>query len=162
MTGLVASAVGAAAGIGLAVGLRSLVAAFGFDLPGSGVVIQASSIWLPIVVGVGLTTIAAYLPARRAGSLPPLAAIRAVDQRPSPAKWRYIVGATLGVVGLVIGLLGVPLVLIGATCWLLWSYRTWPGLSGVPVPASAACPESSGTPMQHATRGARPRQPAHS
>ena len=114
LTGLVASSVGALAGVGLAVGLRSLVEVFGLELPGSGVVVKPSSIWLPIVVGVILTTVAAYLPARRAGSLPPLAAMREMARSSGTSKRRYIVGGVLALLGLVAGMIGVPLLLVAS------------------------------------------------
>ena len=114
LTGLVASLAGAAAGVLLAVALRALVESFGLDLPGSGVVIELRSIWLPVLVGVALTTAAAYLPARRAGTLPPLAAIREAGQPPSNPRRRYIAGGILALLGLAVGIVGVPLVLIGA------------------------------------------------
>ena len=115
VTGLVASVVGSAAGVGLAVGLRALVEAFGLELPGSGMVVKAPSVVLPVVVGVLLTTAAAYVPARRAGGLLPLAAMRDVtDARTAPRR-RYVTGGVLLVLGLLAGIVGVPLVLIGVT-----------------------------------------------
>jgi putative ABC transport system permease protein len=114
ITGLVASIAGAAAGVGLAVGLRALVGAFGYELPGAGVVIAPRSLIGPVVVGVVLTVIAAYLPARRAGKLLPLAAIRDVSSAPRSNRRRYIAGGVLAGLGVVGGMLGVPLLLVAS------------------------------------------------
>ncbi|MDQ4091693.1 MAG: ABC transporter permease, partial [Actinomycetota bacterium] len=67
VVGLMASVVGALIGVGLAVGLRSVVESFGLELPGSGLVVKPRSLWLPVVIGLVITSLAAYLPARRAG-----------------------------------------------------------------------------------------------
>ena len=113
VVGLLASTVGAVAGVGLAAGLRSLVESFGLDLPGSTLVVEPRSIWLPVVVGVIVTSLAAWLPARRAGSLAPLAAMRDVATAAPGLRRRSIAGAVLLVLGAVLGILGVPLVLLG-------------------------------------------------
>ena len=113
VVGLVASAVGTGVGVGLATGLRSLIESFGLGLPGSGVVVHARSLWLPVLVGLVVTSTAAYLPARRAGGLAPLAAIREMSAPPRGVRRRSVVGAVLLVVGLLLGFLGVPLVLVG-------------------------------------------------
>ena len=113
VVGLLASVLGAVAGVGLALGLRSLIEAFGLGLPGSGIVVEASSLWLPVIVGVVVTSVAAYLPARRAGSLAPLAAMRQVELAPSGARLRSVIGVVLVAVGVLLGFLGVPFLLIG-------------------------------------------------
>ena len=112
LTGLVASAVGAVVGVGLAAGLRALVEAFGLELPGSGVVVSGRSLVVPVVVGVALTVAAAYVPARRAGRLLPLAAIRDGGAPARTSRWRVVAGAVLAVPALVGGILGVPLLLV--------------------------------------------------
>ena len=114
LTGLVASAVGAVVGVGLARGLRALVDAFGLEVPGSGVVVRASSLWVPVVVGVVLTAVAAYMPARRAAALPPLAAMRDVTQPAKSSTKRSIAGGVLMLLGVGAGMMGVPLLLVGA------------------------------------------------
>jgi putative ABC transport system permease protein len=113
-TGFVASVVGAAAGVGLAAGLRRLVEAFGLEIPGSGVQVEMGSLIVPVVAGTLLTAVAAYLPARRAGRTRPLAAMRDMASPARSSRRRYFVGAVLGVIGLVGGILGVPLLLVAA------------------------------------------------
>ena len=128
VVGLLASAVGAAAGVGLAVGLRSLVESFGLDLPGSGLVVKPRSLWLPVVVGVIVTSVAAWLPARKAGRLAPLAAMREVEQVAPGLRRRSIAGGILLVLGVLLGFLGVPFVLIGVA---LLAPLVVPRLAGV-------------------------------
>ena len=127
ITGFIASAIGTALGIGVAAGLRALVEATGVELPGSGVVVETSSIAMPLIVGVMLTVLAAYLPARRAAKLAPLAAMRDVEQA-RPRRRRYVVGGLLTAAGAVLGLTGVPLMLIGVA---LLSPLVVPPLAGV-------------------------------
>jgi len=75
---LVASAVGLAFGVLLAVGLRELLASFGIDIPGIGLVVNPGSLAVAFVAGAVVTVVAAVFPARRAASVPPLAAMRDV------------------------------------------------------------------------------------
>ena len=53
--GVVASAVGAALGVGVSAGLLALFHAFGFPLPGGGMTISATSIVVAVAVGVVVT-----------------------------------------------------------------------------------------------------------
>ena len=121
--GLIASAVGVIAGIGLAVALRAGLAGLGISLPGNGLVVSPRTVLFGLVAGTLVTLAAAIVPAWRAGTIPPVAALQdaaAEPRQPSLQRSarRLIVGA-LGVVVLGIGLFGhtgysVPLVGIGA------------------------------------------------
>ena len=121
--GLIASAVGVIAGLGLAVALRAGLAGLGISLPGSGLVVSPRTVLFGLVAGTLVTLAAAIIPAWRAGTIPPVAALQdaaAEPRQPSLQRSarRLIVGA-LGVVVLGIGLFGhtgysVPLVGIGA------------------------------------------------
>jgi putative ABC transport system permease protein len=84
------------------------------DLPGSGIVVGAGNVVAPLVIGTALATFAAYVPARRASRLSPMAAVRDVERSSHTTRARYIVGGVLLLVGLVLNVLGVPLLLIGA------------------------------------------------
>ena len=75
--GVFASAIGVAAGIGLAQGLRSVLSAFGLDLPSGAAVIEPRTIVVSMVTGVVVTLVAAWLPARRAAKVAPIEALRA-------------------------------------------------------------------------------------
>jgi len=121
--GLIASAAGVLAGLGLAVALRAGIAALGISLPGSGIIVSPRTVLFGMVVGTLVTVVSAIAPARRAATIPPVAALQdaaAEPLRPSTRRSarRLIVGA-FGVVILSVGLFGhtghsVQLVGIGA------------------------------------------------
>jgi putative ABC transport system permease protein len=73
--GVVGSTLGLAAGFGVAAGLRSLFGRFGLTLDG-GLVFAPDTVLWSYAVGVLVTLVAAYLPARRAARTPPVAAMR--------------------------------------------------------------------------------------
>jgi putative ABC transport system permease protein len=111
--GLIASVVGIGVGILVAAGLKTLLAAFGFELPGGGIVLTPSTVIISLVAGVGVTLVAAISPARRAGKVPPVAAMRevAVGSTGYGSRQRIVVGCGLLVLGgaaLGYGLFGSP------------------------------------------------------
>ena len=75
--GVFASAVGAAAGVGLAQVLRSVLSAFGLDLPSGSAIVEPRTIVVSMVTGIVVTLVAAWLPARRASKVAPIEALRA-------------------------------------------------------------------------------------
>ena len=77
VVGLSAAVVGFAAGVGVAVGLRALVGAVG-TMPDGPLQITPSAIVASLVVGVAVTVLSAWLPARRAAKVPPVAAMNSV------------------------------------------------------------------------------------
>jgi putative ABC transport system permease protein len=106
--GIVASIAGLAAGIGLAVVLKAGLAALGFALPATGLVVSLRTVIVALVVGVAITLIAAVSPARRAGRIPPVAAMQEVAAEARlPSTRRIVRGAfvtTVGAVALGLGL----------------------------------------------------------
>lgn len=111
--GVVASAIGVGAGVGMAAGLKALLAVFGMDLPAGGVVLEAQTALLSFGVGVTVTVVAAVSPARKAGKVPPVAAMRDIETSSTGygSKERVIVGLLVlggGVAALLYGLLGAP------------------------------------------------------
>ena len=76
VVGLFGSTIGLFAGIGLSKALSALLKAASIDLPSGDLVVPSSAIVNTIVVGLIVTVASAWLPARRAGKVPPLAAMR--------------------------------------------------------------------------------------
>jgi putative ABC transport system permease protein len=114
VVGLVSSVIGSGLGVLAAVGLRALLRAFNIDLPSGPLVIEARTIIVALVVGVGVTVIAAISPARRAVRISPIAAIsgQQVDTATSLRR-RLIAGASVGVLGAVVLGFGLAKPVIG-------------------------------------------------
>jgi putative ABC transport system permease protein len=75
LIGVIGSAIGVVAGIGFASALNAIFKSFGIDLPNTGTVIEARTIVVAIVVGLGVTFAAALTPALRATRVSPMAAL---------------------------------------------------------------------------------------
>lgn len=121
VVGLIGSTLGLVVGAGLALGIKALFGVIGLDLSGAALVFAPRTVLVSYAVGLLVTVLAAYLPARRAGRVPPVAAMRDdVTMGESSMRRRVIAGAVLavlGAVGLGTGLFadpGKPLMWIGA------------------------------------------------
>ncbi|MFJ9819041.1 ABC transporter permease [Streptomyces sp. NPDC101151] len=101
LLGVVGSTLGLAAGIGLAFGLIRLMSAFGMNLKATEMVIGWGTPVAAYAVGVGVTFVAAYLPARRAAAVSPMAALADAEVAGvgKPLKTRAIVGSLVGAAG---------------------------------------------------------------
>lgn len=75
--GVMAALVGVVAGIGVAGLLKALFAGFGFALPTGGLTVAPTAVAIGVIVGVAATLLAARAPARRAGRVAPIEALRA-------------------------------------------------------------------------------------
>jgi putative ABC transport system permease protein len=125
---VVASTLGIGLGWLLARGLAAVFRAVGLDIAGSALTLTAGAVLVSYAAGIVVTVVAAYLPARRAGRMPPVAAMRvdsATPQRGSLRR-RTIIGAVVLVVGAALaaaGVAGAPyaslLVGAGALLWIL-------------------------------------------
>jgi putative ABC transport system permease protein len=98
--GLLGSLLGLAGGIGLAYGLSAVLDATGSGLPGGGLVLSSRTVIVSLVVGIGVTMISAYAPARRASKIPPVAAMRAeFASTGSSLRRRTMIGTIVLAVG---------------------------------------------------------------
>ncbi|MFF8958967.1 ABC transporter permease [Streptomyces sp. NPDC014894] len=75
VVGAIASAVGFLLGLGLASGLRAVMGSLGMELPAGRLVISSTAVLAAFGVGVLITVLAAWLPARRAARIAPMAAM---------------------------------------------------------------------------------------
>jgi putative ABC transport system permease protein len=110
LLGVFGSILGVGAGVGLAVGLMKIMSSMGMELSTRDLTVKATTPIVGLILGVVVTVLAAYLPARRAAKISPMAALRDAG---TPAD---------GKAGLVRGILG--LVLTGAGALALYSAAT--------------------------------------
>ncbi|MEV6976717.1 FtsX-like permease family protein [Kitasatospora sp. NPDC093806] len=99
--GVVGSTLGIGAGLGLAVGLIQLMNAIGMHLNAGDLQIGLDVPVAGYAVGVVITVLAAWIPARRASRIAPIAALRdhGTPAEPRSNTVRAIVGAVLTVAG---------------------------------------------------------------
>jgi putative ABC transport system permease protein len=102
MLGVTGSVLGVGAGIGLAIGLMKLMGKAGLNLDMSELTIKATTPVVGLVLGVLVTVVSAYIPARRAGTISPMAALRDAG---TPADARA--GRIRAAVGLLVSAAGV-------------------------------------------------------
>jgi putative ABC transport system permease protein len=119
VVGLVASALGLVAGVGVAGLLKGLFDTVGGALPAGGTVVTAGTIVAGLLVGTIATVAAAVGPAVRASRVAPLAALReAAIDRSGTSRRRVLAGLVilgLGAAGVLAG------ALVGGESLLLWT-----------------------------------------
>ena len=113
VVGVVASLLGIVAGLGIAIGLQGLLAAFGIDLPTTSPQLQLRTIVVALVVGTVVTLLASIMPARRAAKVAPVQALREAQDSGAGGSLggRLVAGVIvtgLGVGALMYGLFGGP------------------------------------------------------
>ncbi|MFC0600257.1 ABC transporter permease [Streptomyces palmae] len=92
LLGVVGSVLGVLGGIGLAVGLMKIMAGAGLELDTSELTVKPATPIVGLSIGIVVTVISAYIPARRAGKVSPMAALRESGM-PADAKSGRIRGA---------------------------------------------------------------------
>ncbi|MFD9412235.1 ABC transporter permease [Streptomyces sp. NPDC059989] len=101
LLGLVGSVLGVGAGVGLAVGLMKLMGQMGMNLSTDDLTVAWTTPVVGIALGVIVTVVAAFIPARRAGKVSPMAALRE-SGTPGDKK----AGVVRAVIGLVLTAIG--------------------------------------------------------
>ena len=101
VVGVVGSTLGLGAGYLLARGLAWIFGLIGLDLGNADFPVAWSTVFWSYLVGIVVTVIAAYLPARRASKIAPIQALRDDVALPETAlRRRLLVGTGLAVLGL--------------------------------------------------------------
>lgn len=96
IVGLIGSVLGVVAGAGLVAVIKAVMGANGMELPDGGVGLSVQAVVVPVVVGVIVTMLSAWAPARRAGQVQPVEAMRSSESAsPQPLKGRTIMGVVL-------------------------------------------------------------------
>ncbi|MFE6907885.1 ABC transporter permease [Streptomyces erythrochromogenes] len=110
VVGVLSAAVGLVSGIGLAIGIRSVIGSLGAKLPGGALVIAPATVTAALVIGVVVTTVAAVLPAWRTGRIAPVAAMGSAHL-PATSKSLLV----RNILGSIISLGGIGLVFLGVS-----------------------------------------------
>ena len=103
VVGFFASAIGLFVGLGLAYGVEALLGVVGAELPDFDKTLSVTTIIIGLAVGVIVTLLSAWIPARKAGLIPPVTAIAGHDGLETAAGRRSIIfGAILCIGGAVL------------------------------------------------------------
>jgi putative ABC transport system permease protein len=121
VVGLLASAAGLGLGAAVAAGLKALLGTLGIGIPAGGLVFAARTVIVALLVGTGVTVLAALSPARKAGKVAPIAAMQdaVVTSTGYGSRQRIYVGTgvlTVGIAALFTGLLAhlhSPVLVVG-------------------------------------------------
>lgn len=100
LLGVFGSILGAGAGIGLAVGLMKLMSQMGMSLSTDDLTIAWTTPAVGLVLGTVVTVVSAYIPARRAGKVSPMAALREVGTPGDKKAGRIRAALGLAVTGI--------------------------------------------------------------
>jgi putative ABC transport system permease protein len=109
LIGIAGAVLGLFAGLGFAAGINALFEAAGIDLPSTGLVFATRTVVVSLVLGVGVTLVAALTPALRATRVTPMAALLEAElpDRRRRGLVTAVVAGLLGVGGLAMLLIGL-------------------------------------------------------
>ncbi|MFG3406503.1 ABC transporter permease [Streptomyces sp. NPDC048142] len=101
VVGTIASVIGFALGLGLATGLRSAMGLLGGKIPAGPLVVSPTAVLSAFAVGILITVMAAWLPARRAAKIAPVAAMSSVHATASTKSLvvRNSIGGAIALLG---------------------------------------------------------------
>ncbi|MFD9422188.1 MULTISPECIES: ABC transporter permease [unclassified Streptomyces] len=101
VVGAIASVIGFVLGLGLAIGLRSAMSLLGGKIPAGPLVVSPTAVAAAFTVGIVITVLAAWLPARRAAKIAPVAAMSSVHAVATTKSLvvRNSIGGFLGLIG---------------------------------------------------------------
>lgn len=107
VVGLIGSALGVVAGIGLVAVIRAVLSAQDMPIDGGGLGLDAKSIIIPLILGTVVTVVSAWAPARRAGTVKPVEAMRSTEAAAgSSLRTRTVAGAIFLALGAGLALWG--------------------------------------------------------
>lgn len=167
IVGVLASVGGIGGGIVVAKGIDALVGATGVELPDYPFVLSSRTIIAAVVIGMGVTLLACLGPARKASTVPAIAALNAVTESSEvDGSMRKLSGVALVGVGVIAGLVGLggagsttvtitmmalgaigvflgvtllsPLMVGAVTQIVGWPMRTFAGVAGAMAQRNAA------------------------
>ncbi|WP_415952542.1 ABC transporter permease [Streptomyces sp. KLOTTS4A1] len=110
LLGVIGSVLGVGAGLGLAIGLMQLMSSMGMNLSTDDLTVKWTTPAVGLFLGIVVTVLAAYLPARRAGKVSPMAALRDAG---TPADGKA--GLVRALIGLALTGTGVLALVMAAT-----------------------------------------------
>lgn len=100
VVGLGASIIGVGFGVLLAIGLNKLMQSIGFSGPDTPIVVPPTAVLVSLFIGTLITMVSAVFPARRAATIPPVAAMRDVAlDRSGTSRKRVVVGLAMLAIG---------------------------------------------------------------
>ncbi|MER5929659.1 FtsX-like permease family protein [Streptomyces sp. NPDC002054] len=123
LLGVVGSILGVGAGVGLAIGLMKLMGQLGMNLSTDDLTVLWTTPVIGLILGVVVTVVAAWIPARRASRVSPMAALRDAGT-PGDRK----AGIVRAVIGLVLTGAGTAALLMSANADKAKDGSLWLGL----------------------------------
>ncbi|RNE49716.1 ABC transporter permease [Corynebacterium alimapuense] len=108
--GVIGSMLGVIAGVGLVAAINAFMSSRGMPLSDSGLGLSTTAVVVPIVLGTVVTVLSAWMPARRAGEILPVEAMRSSESASEQSlKVRTIFGGALILAGIASTLVAMAL-----------------------------------------------------